>query len=253
MNEKTLPGISLRLGVLLLLLCAGLSVSQVETRRITTMLKLHGAVVSQDEKVRRHIRGKLATHEREIKQLLARGAQQMSALRTTIYKIGKELAYTQKVVVDGNYPGGFDKYLRDAHDYIHVPRSTVMRYISNYQQVDRLELPPSFLSAADSAHIDLAATRSLKILALEKISDIKKMAAHKFVELFIRRSKTSSDQRSSTPVDDLEGWAEKAAGEALEVVATFQEKQGVTPEKAAEVAAAAGGALLNRAKEIRNS
>jgi predicted RNA-binding protein YlqC (UPF0109 family) len=217
------------------------------------MLRLRGSVVSQDEKVRRQIRDKLAAHEREIKKLLARGAQQMSALRTTIYKIGKELAYTQKVVVDGNYPGGFDKYLRDAHDYIHVPRSTVMRYISNYLQVDRLELPPSFLSAADSAHIDLAATRSLKILALEKISDIRKMAADKFVELFIRRNTSSSEKRSSTPVDDLKGWAEKAAGEALEVVATFQEKEGVTPEKVAEVAAAAGDALLTRAKEIKNS
>jgi predicted RNA-binding protein YlqC (UPF0109 family) len=215
------------------------------------MLKLQGSIVSQDEKVRRHIRGKLAGHEREINKLLARGAQQMSALRTTIYKIGKELAYTQKVVVDGNYPGGFDKYLRDAHDYIHVPRTTVMRYISNYQQVDRLELPSSFLSAADSAHIDLAATRSLKILALEKISDIKKMAADKFVKLFIRRPKVSSENRRSTPVDDLKGWAEKAAGEALEVVATFQEKQGATPEKVAEVAAAAGDALLTRAEEIK--
>ena len=217
------------------------------------MLKLHGPIVTQDEQIRRRIRGKLATREREIKKLLARGAQQMSALRTTIYKIGRELAYTQKVVVDGNYPGGFDKYLRDAHDYIHVPRSTVMRYISNYQQVDRLELSPSFLSAADSAHIDLAATRSLKILALEKISDIKKMAADKFVELFIRRSKTSSEKRLSTPVDDLKGWAEKAAGEALEVVATSQEKEGATPEKVAEVAAAAGDALLTRAKEIKKA
>jgi hypothetical protein len=217
------------------------------------MLKLQGSIVSQDEKVRRHIRGKLATRERGIKKLLAQGAQQMSALRTTIYKIGKELAYTQKVVVDGNYPGGFDKYLRDAHDYIPVPRSTVMRYISNYQQVDRLELPPSFLSAADSVHIDLAATRSLKILALEKISDIRKMAADKFVELFIRRSRTSSENRRSTPVDDLKGWAEKAAGEALEVVTTFQEKEGVTPEKASEVAAAAGEALLSRAKEIKKT
>jgi hypothetical protein len=217
------------------------------------MLKLQGTIVSQDEKVRRHIRDTLATRERTIKKLLARGAEQMAALRTTIYKIGKELAYTQKVVVAGNYPGGFDKYLRDAHDYIHVPRSTVMRYIFNYQQVDRLELPPSFLSAADSAHIDLAATRSLKILALEKISDLKKMAADKFVELFIRRNNLSSEKRSSTPVDDLKGWAEKAAGEALEVVATFQEKEGVTPEKVAEVAAAAGDALLARAKEIKNS
>jgi predicted RNA-binding protein YlqC (UPF0109 family) len=217
------------------------------------MLKLQRSVVSPDEKVRRQIRGKLATHEREIKKLLARGAQQMSALRTTIYKIGKELAYTQKVVVDGNYPGGFDKYLRDARDYIHVPRTTVMRYISNFQQVDRLELPHSFLSAADSAHIDLAATRNLKILALEKGSDIRKMAVDKFVELFIRRNKTSTEKRSSTPVDDLEGWAEKAAGEAFEVVATFQEKEGATAGKAAEVAAAAGEALLTRAKEIRKS
>jgi hypothetical protein len=217
------------------------------------MLKLHSAIVSQDERVRRHIRGKLATHEREIKKLLARGAQHMSGLRTTIYQIGKELAYTQKVVVDGNYPGGFDKYLRDAHECIHIPRTTVMRYISNYQQVERLELPPAFLSAADSAHIDLAASRNLKILAVEKLSDVRKMAAEKFVELFIRRNAVSSEKRSSTPVDDLKGWAEKAAGEALEVVATFQEKEGATPEKAAEVAAAAGEALLNKAKEIKKA
>jgi class 3 adenylate cyclase len=82
---------------------------------------------------------------------------------------------------------------------------------------------------------------------------MKKMAADKFVELFIRRSNTSTEKRSSTPVDDLKGWAEKAAGEALEVVATFQEKDGVTPEKAAEVAAAAGEALLTRALEIKHS
>jgi predicted RNA-binding protein YlqC (UPF0109 family) len=217
------------------------------------MLKLRGPIVSQDENVRRRIRSKLATHEREIKKLLTRGAQQMSALRTTIYRIGKELAYTQKVVVDGGYPGGFDKYLRDANDFIHIPRTTVMRYISNYQQVDRLELPPSFLSAADSAHIDLAATRSLKILALERISDIRKMAANRFVELFIRRHNVSSEKRLSTSVDDLKGWAEKAAGEALEVVATFQEREGVTPDKAAEVAAAAGDALLSKAREIKKA
>jgi hypothetical protein len=215
------------------------------------MLKLHGPIVSQDENVRRRIRGKLATHEREIKKLLARGADQWAGLRITVYKIGKELAYTQKVVVDGGYPGGFDRYLRDAHPYIHIPRSTVMRYISNYQQVDRLELPPSFLEAADFAHIDLASTRSLRILALEKMSDIKKMAAEKFVELFIRRNKTSLESRTSTPVDDLKGWAEKAAGEALEVLAAFQEKQGATPEKVAEVATAAGDALLTRATEIK--
>jgi predicted RNA-binding protein YlqC (UPF0109 family) len=217
------------------------------------MLKLHGPIVTQDEQLRCRIRSKLATHEREVKKLLARGAQQMAALRTTIYKIGKELAYIQKVVVDGGYGGGFDKYLRDAYEYIRIPRSSVMRYIANFQEVDRLELPPSFLTAADSAHIDLAATRSLKILAIQKISDIRKMAADKFVELFIRRSKTSSEKRLSTPVDDLKGWAEKAAGEALEVVATFQEKEGATPEKVAEVAAAAGGALLAKAKEIEKS
>ena len=79
------------------------------------------------------------------------------------------------------------------------------------------------------------------------------MAADKFVELFIRRNNASSEKRSSTPVDDLKGWAEKAAGEALEVVATFQEKEGVTSAKAAEVAGAAGDALLTRAKEIKNS
>lgn len=90
-------------------------------------------------------------------------------------------------------------------------------------------------------------------MAIQKISDIKKMAADKFVELFIRRNNISSEKRSSTPVDDLKGWAEKAAREALEVVATFQEKEGVTPGKAAEVAAAAGDALLTRAKEIKNS
>lgn len=128
-----------------------------------------------------------------------------------------------------------------------------MRYIGNFQEVDRLELPPSFLTAVDSAHIDLAATRSLKILAIQKVSDIKKMAANKFVELFIRRNNVTSAKRSSTPVDDLKSWAEKAAREALEVVTTFQEKEGVTPEKAAEVAAAAGDALLTRAKEIKNS
>jgi hypothetical protein len=128
-----------------------------------------------------------------------------------------------------------------------------MRYIANYQQIDRLELPPAFLSAADSAHVDLAATRSLKILALEKISDIKKMAADKFVELFIRRNKTSSENRTSTPVDDLKGWAEKAAGEALEVVNTFQEREGATPAKVAEVATAAGDALLRKAEEIKKA
>jgi len=217
------------------------------------MLRLHTNIVSQNEKVRRQIRSKVASREREVKNLLAKGAQQMAALRSTIYRIGKELASIQKVVVDGGYPGGFDRYLRDAHEYIRIPRSSVMRYIGNFQEVDRLELPPSFLTAADSAHIDLAATRSLKILAIQKISDIKNMAADKFVELFIRRNNVSSERSSSTPVDDLKGWAEKAAGEALEVVATFQEKEGVTPEKAAEVAAAAGAAVLTRAKEIKNS
>jgi hypothetical protein len=217
------------------------------------MLRLQSIIVSQDEKVRRQIRTKLASREREVKKLLVKGAQQMAALRSTIYQIGKELASIQKVVVDGGYPGGFDKYLRDAYENIRIPRSSVMRYVQNFQEVDRLELPPSFLTAADSAHIDLAATRSLKILAIQKISDMKKMAADKFVELFIRRSNTSTEKRSSTPVDDLKGWAEKAAGEALEVVATFQEKDGVTPEKAAEVAAAAGEALLTRALEIKHS
>jgi len=217
------------------------------------MLRLHTNIVSQNEKVRRQIRSKVASREREVKNLLAKGAQQMAALRSTIYRIGKELASIQKVVVDGGYPGGFDRYLRDAHEYIRIPRSSVMRYIGNFQEVDRLELPPSFLTAADSAHIDLAATRSLKILAIQKISDIKNMAADKFVELFIRRNNVSSERSSSTPVDDLKGWAEKAAGEGLEVVATFQEEGGVTPENAAEVAAAAGAAVLTRAKEIKNS
>jgi hypothetical protein len=217
------------------------------------MLKLHSNIVSQSEQLRRQIRSKVASREREVTKLLVKGAQQMAALRSTIYRIGKELASIQKVVVDGGYPGGFDRYLRDAYEFIRIPRSSVMRYIANFQEVDRLELPASFLTAADSAHIDLAATRSLKILAIQKISDIKKMVAAKFVELFIRRNNVSSEQRSSTSVDDLKGWAEKAAGEALEVVATFQEKEGVTPEKAAEVAAAAGDALLSRAKEIRKS
>ena len=217
------------------------------------MLKLHSNIVSQSEQLRRQIRSKVASREREVTKLLVKGAQQMAALRSTIYRIGKELASIQKVVVDGGYPGGFDRYLRDAYDFIRIPRSSMMRYIANFQEVDRLELPASFLTAADSAHIDLAATRSLKILAIQKISDIKKMAPAKFVELFIRRNNVSSEQRSSTSVDDLKGWAEKAAGEALEVVATFQEKEGVTPEKAAEVAAAAGDALLSRAKEIKKS
>jgi class 3 adenylate cyclase len=79
------------------------------------------------------------------------------------------------------------------------------------------------------------------------------MAADKFVELFTRRAKTSFEDRKSTPIDDLKGWAEKAAGEALEVVATYREKEGVTPEKAAEVAAAAGEALLARAKDIKKA
>jgi hypothetical protein len=217
------------------------------------MLKLHSNIVSQSEQLRRQIRSKVANREREVTKLLVKGAQQMAALRSTIYRIGKELASIQKVVVDGGYPGGFDRYLRDAYDFIRIPRSSMMRYIANFQEVDRLELPASFLTAADSAHIDLAATRSLKILAIQKISDIKKMAPAKFVELFIRRNNVSSEQRSSTSVDDLKGWAEKAAGEALEVVATFQEKEGVTPEKAAEVATAAGDALLSRAKEIKKS
>ncbi len=215
------------------------------------MLRLHTNIVSQDEKVRLQLRNKLASREREVKKLLVKGAQQMAALRSTIFQIGKELAFIRKVVVDGGYPGGFDRYLRDAHEYIRIPRSSVMRYIANFQEVDRLELPAPFLAAADSAHIDLAATRSLRILAIQKISDIKKMAADKFVELFIRRQKTSSEKHSSTPVDDLKSWAEKAAGEALEVVSTYQKKKGVTPDKAAQVAAAAGEALLTRAKDIK--
>jgi hypothetical protein len=217
------------------------------------MLRLHTNIVSQDEKVRLQIRNKLASREREVKELLVKGAQQMAALRSTIFQIGRELAFIQKVVVDGGYPGGFDRYLRDAHEYIRIPHSSVMRYIANFQEVDRLELPAPFLAAADSAHIDLAATRSLRILAIQKISVIKKMAADKFVELFTRRAKTSFEDRKSTPIDDLKGWAEKAAGEALEVVATYREKEGVTPEKAAEVAAAAGEALLARAKDIKKA
>lgn len=227
--------------------------SQVETRTVHHMLRLQTNIVSQNEQVRRQIRSKVASREREVKTLLVKGAQQMAALRSTIYRIGKELASIQKVVVDGGYPGGFDRYLRDAYEYIRIPRSSVMRYIGNFQEVDRLELSPSLLTAADSAHIDLAATRSLKILAIQKISDIKKMAADKFVELFIRRNKASSEKRSPTPIDDLKGWAEKAAGEALEVVGTFQEKEGATADKAAEIAAAAGDALLTRAKEIKKS
>jgi len=144
-------------------------------------------VVSEDEKKRRQIRSKLASDEKEVNKLLAQGAEQFGALRATLYQCGKKLTFMQKVVVDGGYPGGFDRYLRDAHDVIKIPRTSVMRYISNYQTIDRLELGTPLLTAADSAHIDLSAPKSLAILGTQKASDIRKMAPEQFVNLFIRR------------------------------------------------------------------
>jgi hypothetical protein len=207
-------------------------------------------VVSEDEKKRRQIRTKLASHEKEVKKLLTQGAEQFGALRATLYRCGKVLISMQKVVVDEGYPGGFDRYLRDARDFIGIPRTSVMRYIANYQTIDRLELGTPLLTAADSAHIDLSAPRSLAILGTQKASDVRKMAPEQFINLFIRRQ-PSTRSELPPPVDDTQAWGAKAAGDAFETLDTYKEKEGVTPEKTAEAARVAGEALLARAKSLR--
>ena len=118
------------------------------------MLKLTttNSIVSHNERLRQEIRTKLASRERAVKKLLVKGEHQLGSLRITIFEIGKELTAIQKVVVGGGYPGGFQKYVRDAHDYIRVPYSTAMTYIANFREIDRLDLPAAFLKAADSAH-----------------------------------------------------------------------------------------------------